>query len=403
MSRAAVPAYLGEDFREAAPGHRFALYLSVWDQQWKKQRGGAIEELLKLNDDDRKRLGALIERQRRLLQHEESAQPGSTLNLPATSTSPFTTGLGMAHPLENGFAFLTPYGLPYLAGSGVKGVLRQAARELAEGGEFEDPGRDWDWPEIEALFGSPGEDEGGVTGRRRGALNFWDVFPEPGRGQDLAWEVMTPHQGSYYQDATGQTAPHDNGAPVPIYFLGIPAGSGFRFHIQCNRALLRQTGPTLLEPAGEDGDRARWQVLLETLFAHAFEWLGFGAKTAVGYGALSIDEKTRRHEAEAREKIRAEQARKEQLASLPPGQRRAEELLEQRQDPSYPAHRFLLEQLEAGAVAAEEQAALAQVALDYLAQDREKVRKTKKAKQKLPKLDEEEVQLQRFVDEEGTG
>ena len=38
----------------------------------------------------------------------------------------------MEHPLENGFAFLQPYGLPYLAGSGVKGVLRQTARLLAE-------------------------------------------------------------------------------------------------------------------------------------------------------------------------------------------------------------------------------------------------------------------------------
>ena len=55
------------------------------------------------------------------------------LSLDATAIAPFTTGLGNEHPLENGFAFFNPYGLPYLAGSGVKGVLRQAARELASG------------------------------------------------------------------------------------------------------------------------------------------------------------------------------------------------------------------------------------------------------------------------------
>ncbi|MCG5541857.1 MULTISPECIES: type III-B CRISPR module RAMP protein Cmr6 [unclassified Halorhodospira] len=402
MSQAAVPAYLGNDFREAAPGHRFALYLAVWDTNWHKRQGAAPEELLPLTEDDRKRLSALIERQRHLLEAAERAQPGSTLSLPATSISPFTTGLGMAHPLENGFAFLTPHGLPYLAGSGIKGVLRQAARELAEGGEFEDAGRDWDWAEIEALLGSPGTAEGGETERRRGALHFWDVFPAPGRGRDLAWEVMTPHQGSYYQDETGRTEPHDNGAPVPINFLTVPAGSAFRFHVQCDQALLRQTGPALLESVDDDG-QARWQRLLEALFSHAFEWLGFGAKTAVGYGALAVDEQARRQEAEAREQIRAEQARQEQLASLPPGQRRAEELLKQRQDPDYPAHRFLLEQLEAGAVAAEEQAALAQAAFEHLAQHREKVRKTNKAKQKLPKIAEEERRLQRYIDEGGTG
>lgn len=402
MNQAAVPAYLGDNFREAAPGHRFALYLNVWDEQWRKRQGAAPEELLTLNEDDRKRLSALTERQRHLLGAAERAQPGSTLSLPAASTSPFTTGLGMAHPLENGFAFLSPYGLPYLAGSGIKGVLRQAALELAEGGAFEDAGRDWDWAEIEALFGSPGKAENSETERRRGALCFWDVFPAPGRGQQLAWEVMTPHQGAYYQDETGNTEPHDNGAPVPIHFLTVPAGSAFRFNIQCDPTLLRQTGPALLEPAAEDGP-ARWQRVLGALFTHAFEWLGFGAKTAVGYGALDVDEQARRREAEAREQIRAEQAREEQLASLPPGERRAQELLEQRQDKSYPAHRFLLEQLEAGAVAAEEQAALARVALDYLAQNREEVRGTKKAKQKLPRIDEEAERLQRYVDPGGTG
>ncbi|HWO99019.1 MAG TPA: RAMP superfamily CRISPR-associated protein [Methylococcus sp.] len=55
------------------------------------------------------------------------------LKLEATGVAPFTTGLGNEHPLENGFAFLNPYGLPYLPGSGVKGILRQAARELASG------------------------------------------------------------------------------------------------------------------------------------------------------------------------------------------------------------------------------------------------------------------------------
>jgi CRISPR-associated protein Cmr6 len=34
----------------------------------------------------------------------------------------------------------------------------------------------------------------------------------------------------------------------------------------------------------------RWKTLLTAAFAHAFQWLGFGAKTAVGYGAMQVDE-----------------------------------------------------------------------------------------------------------------
>jgi CRISPR-associated protein Cmr6 len=33
----------------------------------------------------------------------------------------------------------------------------------------------------------------------------------------------------------------------------------------------------------------RWKVLLTVAFEHAFEWLGFGAKTSVGYGAMESE------------------------------------------------------------------------------------------------------------------
>ncbi|MBK1735776.1 type III-B CRISPR module RAMP protein Cmr6 [Halorhodospira abdelmalekii] len=400
MSRAAVPAYLGADFREAAPGHRFALYLPIWDQRWRKTKSAPLEQLLPLTDDDRERLSALLERQHLLLRGAEQVEPGSTLQLPATSISPFSTGLGIEHPLENGFAFLTPYGLPYLAGSGVKGIVRQAARELYEGGDFEDQGRDWSWTEIEALLGSPGPDEGGETERRRGALCFWDVFPKPGSGRHLVWEIMTPHQSEYYGDDTGQNPPHDNGAPVPIHFLAVPTNSAFHFHIQCNRTLLGHSAPALLESSQGTGGPERWQALLQSLFAHAFAWLGFGAKTAVGYGALEVDERALRQETEAREQIRAAEQREQELAKLPPGQRLAEELLEQRKDQT-PTHKFLLDQLERGVVPATEIAAVAAVALEHIPQRRDEIRalgNKKKRDQRLNDLVEEEKRLQQLQD-----
>ena len=100
---------------------------SLWDKNdhLAKEAWGKITAL---NGDDIKRMKALAKRQSHL-----AGIPPHMLSLDATAIAPFTTGLGNEHPLENGFAFLNPYGLPYLAGSGVKGVLLQAARELASG------------------------------------------------------------------------------------------------------------------------------------------------------------------------------------------------------------------------------------------------------------------------------
>jgi CRISPR-associated protein Cmr6 len=82
---------------------------------------------------------------------------------------------------------------------------------------------------------------------------------------------MNPHYGEYYQ---GHTTPHDSDQPIPIYFLTIPPKSQFTFHVQCNITAL----PGNL--------RGCWRDLLQSAFEHAFDWLGFGAKTAVGYGVM---------------------------------------------------------------------------------------------------------------------
>jgi CRISPR-associated protein Cmr6 len=127
-----------------------------------------------------------------------------------------------------------------------------------------DDAHGWDQGIVTALFGyEPQSGEQYVT-RNQGALMFWDVFPKCDR---LAVDIMTPHYGDYYQ---GNATPHDSGQPNPILFLTVPPGSSFTFHVQCNLALL----PKAL--------RDSWQILLEAAFRHTFDWLGFGAKTAVG-------------------------------------------------------------------------------------------------------------------------
>ena len=307
MVIAAVPSYMGKDFSSASPGQRFSMFMPLWEEiKWtlpKDGKAAALKQALALSEADKHSVRALAKRQRALADSIEAT--GQLLRLDAITTAPFATGLGNEHPLENGFAFLNPYGLPYLPGSGVKGVLRAAARELANGVFGGTEG--WSDTHIEALFGRESED--GETDHRRGALIFWDVIPQL-KGDALKVDVMTPHQTHYYQ---GKESPHDSGSPNPIPILTVPPGSAFAFHVQCNRVFLARIEPTLLE-------NDQWKLLINTAFRHAFDWLGFGAKTAVGYGAMAEDPKVkadrykRESEARADAKRQAEQARRATLS-----------------------------------------------------------------------------------------
>lgn len=357
MPIAAVPAYLGQDFRDASPGMRFGMYLAIWtdrlDQEAqvrkraeaKSKEGQEVDEMLRregmdatiaaLRQRERNRLPGLWEKNdhaaRKAWDHLRKLSPADkslmqalarrqgalggkaqVFTLEAEATAPFSTGLGNEHPLENGFAFLWPYGLPYLPGSGVKGVLRWAAQELADGlwGDTRGWSREPAY-EIEAqsgkdktriplsvldvLFGR--EPPPGDSNAVRGALSFWDVIPLIA-GDSLMVEVMTPHQSHYYQIDKKKNpqpphfqSPHDSGQPNPICFLTVPPGSHFTFHVACDTAHLARLTAHKLDGAPDllavaDG-KPLWQKLLDAAFEHAFEWLGFGAKTAVGYGSFA--------------------------------------------------------------------------------------------------------------------
>lgn len=279
---AAIPGYIPKDLKDAAPGHRFQLYLEHWQDQngntfdpYKKSRpqgkderaifdrecAGVLKDLCPLPPSSLGTLKGIRSRQQALIAHYGA----NGYRITTTSTAPFATGLGNEHPIENGFAFLTPYGLPYLAGSGVKGILRRAMQELCDDGVD-----GFTLKTIDALFGPENINKPEVA--QRGALDFWDVFPNPAGGK-LVVEIMTPHFGKYYQ---GEETPHDSGAPIPVSFLAVPAKSQFDFHVVCQ--------PSRLPESFKD----QWRMLLDRAFQHAFEWVGFGAKTSVGYGAMAV-------------------------------------------------------------------------------------------------------------------
>jgi CRISPR-associated protein Cmr6 len=339
-----------KDNLDAPPGHRFRLYFDGWvwkgktlvldDQQ--KKLGLAKAARIDVKGEAARALDALRARQMYLAQDDGAA----IHTIDAVSTAPFVTGVGMEHPLENGFAFFDPHGLPYLPGSGIKGVIRRAAEELAL---HEVDSKGWTIGAVWALFGFDGSgsylakkngpavdafrEHLSRTDRRsfawfetlfrdalaedpqgpltladlpgsntvkkihyRGGLEFWDSYPKP--NGDLRADVITPHFGHYFG---GRKNPTDNNNPTPIYFLTIPPGACFAFHVRLSHA------------AKVPAEIARsWRGLVEAAFMHAFEWLGFGAKTGAGFGALERDEGAARKRSEERAKAEEERRQRDE-------------------------------------------------------------------------------------------
>lgn len=311
----AAPKFIAEKALDTdmPPGHRFNLYAPMWVEKSfpnsKEYIWGIGEDITEKKDRKDKFLGKIIEEGhekrdggkaetlkrasekyadeiKNLLENIYNrqsflAQKLDALVIPIKLTSPFAVGLGNDHPVENGFSFLSPYGLPYISGSGIKGVLRSAAQE--SGVPLE---------EIEILFG---EDQNDAT---RGALIFWDGFPQCDR---MTVEVMTPHQSDYYQ---GKSSPHDQGTPTPIQFLAVPANTNMNLIIQCDTTKLKQ----------QDYD---WQAKVIEIVNYASKWLGFGAKTFVGYGSFKINNDSLKKQKEIQNKKDEEK----KLASLSPEER----------------------------------------------------------------------------------
>jgi CRISPR-associated protein Cmr6 len=190
----------------------------------------------------------------------------------------FATGLGLSHPVENGFTWHHTLGVPYLPASGVKGLLRgwvEAWMEPADEGEHTRLIQRW--------FGAAKENDGAED--RVGGLIFFDALPiAPPK---LIADVMTPHLGKWYEQGGeiksaadyADKAPADWHSPVPVPFLAVSRGIRFRFMI----------APRLSGDASADQHARQDAKEAMTQLALALEWMGAGAKTATGYGRMQRD------------------------------------------------------------------------------------------------------------------
>ncbi|MGI5992796.1 MAG: type III-B CRISPR module RAMP protein Cmr6 [Methanosarcina sp.] len=175
-------------------------------------------------------------------------------------------GLGNESVYETAIALHHIYGIPYISGSALKGVVRSYI--ILENFSKNENG-DIDLKNAEAralkdqgfcdLFGCPKESFYGES--RQGKVIFFDALPlsEP----IIEPEIMNPHYSEYYSDNSNTVPPADYHDPKPIFFL-IVKDMKFEFTVGSKNT-------NLLSVA--------YDCMSKALKEH-----GIGAKTSVGYG-----------------------------------------------------------------------------------------------------------------------
>ncbi|MCK5905607.1 MAG: type III-B CRISPR module RAMP protein Cmr6 [Gammaproteobacteria bacterium] len=202
----------------------------------------------------------------------------------------FVTGMGLPHPLENGLTWHPTLGVPYLTGAAIKGIVRtwletwdkEATDEKQRarlrrwfGSEFKTP---------DDLKAAKKQQDFIEQDNQTGYLSFFDAFPID--SPKLGLDIITPHMGKWYADGgevrnaktESDKIPADWHDPVPVKFLVIK-----------DAKFLFSVAPRNKKCANELDIEEVQEALQNALI-----WLGAGAKTAVGYGALQADIKEQR-------------------------------------------------------------------------------------------------------------
>lgn len=183
-------------------------------------------------------------------------------------------GLGGANINETDITLHHTYGIPYIPGQAIKGVVRNYIirnKHLANS-EIESEQKAMKDKKFKDIFG--GTDEQGKS--YAGKVIFFDAFPI--NECVIEKDIMTPHHSEYYTKEG--VFPQDSDSVVPIQFL-VATGNKDKLKFQINIAIDSE----LEEDTITD--------LVDNL-RNALMDNGIGAKTAVGYGYFeSVKEVTK--------------------------------------------------------------------------------------------------------------
>ena len=296
-------------------------------------------------------------------------------NAIAEANSRTLIGHGLAATHEVGLSLHHTYGVPYLPGSSLKGVLAHYVDEVlgSTDAAFRGPVLDAETGQVtrepgarfRAIFGAaPSEgDELGFEGY----VEFHDALVEPPADQKLlVRDVLTPHQVTYYRD--GSADPNDYTSPIPVGF--VTARPGLSYHLVLS-------GP------------AQWTSLALKLLKCALDERGVGGKTTSGYGRFTVTggttpEELAREEQEEQERQARAAAEEQERRTLETAAAQEEEARRVQREELVPG---LRKWVADGASNADELSRLLEIALSLVAAGKVPIEKVVEALSSTPKAE----------------
>jgi len=264
IDMAKLPLYGKIGFRDMPQGANTSLWYNKFCNQWESWDKGLGENKIHWINTVVGQRGDQEQIQEFVKRRKELVENNGGVDLLFRTQGKFVTGLGMNHPVENGFAWHHTLGTPYIPGTSVKGVVRDYARTLKEEGKIT-------IEDIDRIFGPDNKN----TDSRIGSVIFLDAIPVS--PVEIVADIMTPHYGPYYSK---NEVPGDWHSPNPIPFLVVDSDQEFLFGIVPRNA-----------------EAEKDLKLVEKWLVDALEQSGAGAKTAVGYGRFKhIEIKSRGEE-----------------------------------------------------------------------------------------------------------
>ena len=196
----------------------------------------------------------------------------------------FITGMGYPSPVENGMLFHHVYGVPYIHGESVKGLVRYVYLldkfpeifekpkefknriEKLEEGEYREDKKLQE--EYSLIFGNK---------KCEGSIIFFDAYPTKLTKDNLAIDIMNPHYGEYYRNK-GQKPAVEWDKPNPIFFLTLEDVE-FCFTVGFDPLRLDE----------REGKEKLEKVV--SCLKGGLEMFGLGGKRRKGYGWFSVKER----------------------------------------------------------------------------------------------------------------
>ena len=210
-------------------------------------------------------------------------QKGVLVQLPLKQNWRMVLNLGAATAYNNGFLLHKLYGVPYIPGQAIKGVVRHyciaAYFDRKEENAFKNAS-------FRMLFGNEEVEnkevekkaESKTINAQQGNILFFDTFPAT-TNFDIVADIMNPHHTKYYDPGNLSSYPNDTESPVPIKFITLKNGT-FVLSVFVPKKE-KHTKIEFNNTSWENPEKA-----LAELLQAAMKYQGVGAKTNLGYGRL---------------------------------------------------------------------------------------------------------------------